>query len=460
VVIGGGASGTLVTAQLIRQTQRPLRIKLIERRPVFGRGIAYSTPSFNHLLNVPAKGMSAYPDQPEHLLNWLKRQPNLPPQLHTITPMTFVPRRVYGTYLQDTLKEALSASSLVELERIQDEVIELVPTDGGVSLRLQSGRQLVAQQAILTVGNFPPGNPAVPTPEFYQSSRYIADPWANNRLATLNPDEPVMLLGTGLTAVDVIISLHEQGHRGPITAVSRRGLLPQTHVPQSIIPVQMERQEIPLTALDMLRWMRTRIQVEMQHGGDWRNVIDAIRPHMQDVWETMPEEEKSRFLRHVQPYWDVRRHRVAPNVGATIQELQSSGQLQFIAGRVRRYDEERDDVVVTIARRHKHEAMILRTNLVVNCTGPVSHVQKVQHSLLASLLQQGTIRPGPIGLGIDATTNGAVKNAHGKVSDNLWVIGSLLKGVLWETIAIPELRCEADTVASDVLRVLDMAEVA
>lgn len=54
MIIGGGASGVLLTYQLLHRSTSDLRVTLIEQRPEIGRGIAYHTDNPDHLLNVRA----------------------------------------------------------------------------------------------------------------------------------------------------------------------------------------------------------------------------------------------------------------------------------------------------------------------------------------------------------------------------------------------------------------------
>ncbi|HEY4386471.1 MAG TPA: FAD/NAD(P)-binding protein [Ktedonobacteraceae bacterium] len=456
-VIGGGASGTLVAAQLIRHAQHPIHLLLIERQEQMSRGIAYSTTDLHHLLNVPARDMSAYPDQPDHLINWLKRQPDLSEALRTNLPDTFIPRYVFGSYLQSVLEEAQASSTMVELERVHDEVCALSPSANGLLLQLKSGQQRFVHDAVLALGNFPPRDPLVSTPEFYRSSRYRGNPWGPDMLADVDPDSPVLIIGTGLTAADVLVSLEAQGHRGAITAVSRHGLLPQAHLGYRHPSLHVSPEEIPTTARGLVHWMRARVEQAMQEGNDWRSAIDMVRPYTQDIWQRLSFEEKRRFLRHVHTYWDIRRHRVAPAIGATIDRLIASGQLQCYAGRVSRYEEQEDGVMVIVTLRRTEQEVKIHTGLVINCTGPVGNVRTVGHPLLMNLLEVEMIRPDPLGLGLDGTADGVLIDTEGHPAQHLWTLGSLLKGRLWETIAVPDIRGQAEKVALNVLRVHERA---
>ena len=451
-VIGAGASGTLVAAQLMRQARRPLHLLLIERRPLIGRGVAYGTTNAYHLLNTPAKKMSAYQDNSDHFVDWLQQYHDTLTKQEPITAYSFVPRYVYGAYLQAVLEEASTLSKLVTLERIHDEVSMLSPSDDSIEIYLKSGQHLHAHQVILAIGNFPSRHPSVSTPEFYHSSRYRSDPWSAEVITNLANDTSVLLLGSGLTMVDVAIALRGQGHVGPITAISRRGLLPQPHSSVPLPSIDLASHPYLMTAHALMRWVQAEINQVISKGIDWRCVIDALMPSIQSLWQELPIEEKSRFLRHVRPYWDILRHRIAPAIAMTLDQLRATGQLQVYAGRVRSYEEGKDDVAVTFALRHTRKELVVRAGLVINCTGLNSDIRSFDHPLIVNLLEQGLIRPGVLGIGMDTTIKGALVNAEGHSSSWLWTLGSLRRGQLWETTAVSEIRQQAEQLAMYVLQ--------
>lgn len=446
-VIGAGASGTLVAAQLLRQAQAALHIVLIEPRSLVGRGVAYSTTNRQHLLNVPVGKMSAYPDRPEHFSRWLLQHHEELSEVGAIDATSFVPRMVYGIYLQDVLLEAEGANALHVLERIHGEVIALHPTASGAELTLRGGRCLHADQVVLATGNPSPRHPSVETPEFYMSPRYRGNPWCVEAIASIDPTASVFLLGSGLTMVDVAVALRAQGHTGSVLAVSRRGLFPHAHTMRAHSPTQYR--ELPATVGGLLRAVRTEARASRED--NWRGVVDGLRPHVQALWQAWSVAEKQQFLRHVQPYWDVRRHRIAPAVALAIEQMRGVGQLEVCAGRVQRYDETDEAVRVTIRLRRTHQSIVYAAQQVINCTGPASDISRSESVLLIALLAQGLIQPDALHLGIDVTTDGAVIQRTGKVSPCLYTLGPLRKGTLWETTAVPEIRVQAEQLAQHLL---------
>jgi len=437
VIIGGGAAGTLVAAQLLREAQGPIAVALVERAGRAGHGVAYGTVDEEHLLNVPAGRMSALPDEPDHFLRWLDDP--------TATPRDFVPRRRYGDYLRDLLDaSARAAAPGVVLQRIRAEVVDVRPTATGAVVVCLGGERIEARHVVLAIGNPRAADPPVRGLSFVDDPRYVRDPWRPGALDHLPRRGPVLLIGAGLTMVDVALTLARRG-AGPFTAISRRGLLPGAHTvpaaPPAGAPVDLPRSLRPL-----VRAVRTAIAA----GREWRAVIDGLRPVTQEIWRALPEGDKRRFLRHVRPYWDRARHRMAPQIAARIQSLCESGVLRVRAARM-------IDVVVGEAGfrttlRARGSAQLERREFagIVNCTGPGDTVPASEDPVVAGLLRNGIIRPGPSGLGLDTADDGALVSAAGLPSAWLFTIGPPRKGNLWETTAIPELREQARALAERI----------
>ncbi|MBF2028516.1 MAG: FAD/NAD(P)-binding protein [Oscillatoriales cyanobacterium C42_A2020_001] len=453
-IVGAGFSGSLVAAHLLKSANRPLTIKLIEQRPEIGKGVAYSTNTKSHLLNVSAGKMSAFPDDPGHLLRWLNYNQH---ELAAVLPQklnasSFIPRQVYGLYLQSILEEAeATSSSLVRFERITDEVVAIEPQPKGALVSLRSGRLFATDKVVLALGNAPA------TPPGSQSSEdrsYLRHAWSSEALADLEADAPVLLIGTGLTMVDMVVSLHDRQHQGKIYAVSRRGLAPLVHQSTQPYLTWATPTTAPKTVRGLWRWLRHEVQTAAVQGYDWRSVIDSLRPITQSLWQQLPRREQRRFLRHVAPYWDVHRHRIAPEIGEIVQMMQDSGQLTILAGRIQAYQVTPAAVDVILAQRHTKTTMVLNVSRVVNCTGIQADYRRSPQPLIANLREQGLIRPNDLGLGMDTAADGAILDMAGNRSSLLYTLGTPRKGNLWETIAVPELREQAQTLAATVLQSL------
>jgi uncharacterized NAD(P)/FAD-binding protein YdhS len=432
-IIGGGFSGTMVAAHLLRRARGPMTVAIVERRPEIGQGVAYGTDEACHLLNVPASAMSAWPDEPGHFLAWLRTQPGF----EEAAPSTFAPRRVYGRYVQAVLAEAeADAAEGVRLLRVRDEAVGLRLVPDGAVIALADGHELSARRVVLALGHFPPADPPVPgAASFYASDRYVAEPWARGAIEAIAPTDDVLLIGAGLTAIDWVLSLSARGHQGRVHMLSRKGRLPQPHVP-GLLPRPSTLPEPPHRALATWDWVRERVREAEAEGADWRQVVDGLRPHLQGLWGGLDEAERRRFLRHARPLWEVHRHRMAPEVAEAVKRAQGEGRLVVRAGRVVAFQALPDGVEVRLLG----DRAPIRVQHVVNCTGPEADFRKKRHPLPVSLMEQGLIRPDALGMGIDTDERGAVLDAHGRASAVIFAIGPMRKGQLWETTAVPEIR--------------------
>lgn len=450
VILGAGFSGSLVAAHLLKTANRPLTIKLVERRPQAGQGVAYSTTNPRHLLNVSAGKMSAFPDEPGHLLRWLNynRSALAGSFPNGFDASSFIPRAVFGLYIQSILEEAeASAPSTVRLERVSDEAVGIVPQEQGVQVALAGGQSIAADRLVLALGNATSGVSTAATD-------YLRHAWSWNALDGLDADAPVLLVGTGLTMVDMVISLHSRRHRGPIVALSRRGVAPLPHRSAQPYPTFLTPETAPVTVRALTQRLRREVDTATAYGYDWRAVVDALRPITQGLWQQLPRPEQRRFLRHLNPYWDVHRHRIAPEIGEVIQTLRQSGQLSIVAGRIVDYEDSPGGVNVTYRPRRAQETKALTVNRVIRCTGAQVDYRTSPHPLIANLRDQGLIRPCNLGLGLDTAADGAVLDAQGQRSPWLYTLGTPRKSQLWETIAVPELRQQAQALASTLLQSL------
>jgi len=439
-VIGAGFSGTLLTLHLLRRTSPATRIVLFERNSQFARGQAYSTSNPSHLLNVPAGRMSAFGDRPLDFLRWLRERPdvkNCPPP----TSSCFVSRKLYGSYIRHLLNEELKDGK-DRLQLVRGDVVGLDVAEHGVTVRLDRDREIGTDLAVLAVGNFPPESPRVDDPSFYASPHYCADPWSPAVLEGLDPDVPVLLIGTGLTMVDVAVALLDHGHRGVIHAISRRGLASRSHA--STLAPDEPLPSLPASLVPLLQLVRRHAARTMARGGTWQQAIDQLRPFTQELWETMSHDDRARFLRHLRPWWDVHRHRAAGPVAERIEAARASGQLRLAGGRIRNFRERDGGVEVTWCRRHTAQLQTLYVARVVNCSGPQADYARISDPLIRGLLAEGLVRPDPLRLGLDVTRNGAARDRSGAISSRVFAVGPVTKGAFWEITAVPDIRRQCE----------------
>jgi uncharacterized NAD(P)/FAD-binding protein YdhS len=309
-IVGGGFSGASLAAALLRRSEPQLSAVLIERDGNPGRGVAYGTPCDRHLLNVPAQKMSGLADDPLHFLRWAQKN-----YAATVQPGDYLPRRLYGQYVESILREA-NESHPGRFEWQRDEAEAIRQVNGETEIYLRSGRNIVAEKVVLALGNFPPADPNL-SGRTEASARYVSNPWAANGLDAARHNEAVLLVGSGLTSVDVAIALRERGFEGKIHMLSRHGLLPQAHKPADQWAAFWS-DESPRTARGMFRLLREQAHEARKQNYDWRAVLDSLRPFAQKIWGSLPLKERRRFLRHLRAYWDVHRHRVAPQIAGML----------------------------------------------------------------------------------------------------------------------------------------------
>jgi uncharacterized NAD(P)/FAD-binding protein YdhS len=424
-IIGGGVSGTLTAFHLVRQGT-PARVILIDQRPDFGLGLAYSTPSLRHLLNVPAGKISALPDQADHFLNWLRQ--NHDP---TATEKTFAPRAIFGRYIQSLL----ASTSPVEQEIAT--VVDVRLHDSGAVLTLDNGCELRADLIVLATGNFDPAPIPGITKAASDSGLYRHNAWAVETYEGLDPDAPVALIGTGLTAVDVLLRLRELGHRGKIIALSRHGIFPNRHDDYTPLNSSAIPSDTPATCLAYLRALHAAIR----GGAQWRAAIDSLRETTNELWLRLPIAEKKRFRRHLQRKWEVVRHRMAPPIADVIESELQNGTLEICEGHLKTVNASPVGAHITL-RTHDHSEGFF-ADRVINCTGPSMNYHRVPSTLLQNLFGRGLVTSGPLGVGFHCSLDGAVIDASGHASEIIFNLGPGRLGDLLESIAVPEIRRQA-----------------
>jgi uncharacterized NAD(P)/FAD-binding protein YdhS len=432
-VIGAGFSGTLLSLWLQSSAPAATRIRLIEQSGRFGVGTAYSSDNPNHLLNVPAGRMSAFPDLPLDFVGWLRRQH--PERLGGILPTesAFVPRRLYGAYLQHLLDCAL-LNSPTRLELVHDRVVGGKEHAGDVTLITASGASLIADIAVLAVGNTAPLPVHPDISAVNAAGLWRGDPWEPEAFTALEPRASVVLIGTGLTMVDAVITLLDAGHTGSIYALSRHGLLPRRHAAFHAAPVALPT-PLPHDLASLTCWVRREVARALQAGAAWQPVIDSLRPVATKLWRGWSAGERRRFLRHMRPWWDVHRHRMSPHIADGIEAAEDSGNVD--GGQAN----------VVFRRRESGSLQTLRAARVIDCTGSGTDVTQSADRLLQTLLRSGAARPDPLRLGLDVSPDGAVLGRTGVASKRLFAIGTLTTGANWEITAVPDIRCQCRDMA-------------
>lgn len=454
VVVGGGVSGSLTAAQLLARARTPVHITIVDASGRFGEGVAYHTRHPEHFLNVRAKSMSAAAGDPDHFVRWLAGAGRDAAARWGVDsdPDAFLPRGLYAEYAAAVLDSAeTGATPGTTLERIRGEAVAVESLPDGARVTLRDGRSLPARAIVLALGNPHPAHPTEQVLPFYKSDRYVQDPWSDRALEHLPADATILVVGTGLTMIDVAVALARVSHRGKIHAVSRRGLLPQEHRRVAAAPEFLDPERSPRSIRALLRATRDRIESAGRDDVDWRSVFDTLRPHVARFWLGLPGPERRRFLQHLRPYWDIHRHRAAPANMRDIDRMQADGQLVVRAGRIRGFSEIDGKIEVSLLPRGGSGPERIRVERVINATGPESDYRKVGSPLVDQLLQDRLVRPGPFGYGLDATPEGVLLDSSGRSSRFLSALGPPLRGVLWETTAVPEIREQAAALAARLI---------
>jgi uncharacterized NAD(P)/FAD-binding protein YdhS len=446
-VVGGGFSGSVFALKCLR-ADPGARVTLIERGRRVGRGLAYGACESDHLLNVPVSRMELGLEPGFGV--WLARHRG--PLSEALEESggdlagAFVPRELFGAYLEERIAEAAAAHS-GRLTIVRAEAVRLLdyPARG---VQLADGRAVAADIVVLATGNLPPRPPAAKDSWLYDGAHFVPDPWERDAFDGLGADAPVVLLGTGLTMVDVALKLAGNGHRGPMQAISRRGYLPLAHRAGGSWPVFLDA-KAPASPLALMRLLRAQARQAEAQDVPWQRVMDTMRPSVARVWQGWSERERAQFLRHLRPRWDVHRHRMAPRIAARLERLTASGQLGVQAGRVRAYRRAGDRVEVVFVPRGGGPEQVFPAARVINCTGPRSDLDRLAFPLLADLRRRGLIAPDALGLGIETRDCVALGSA-GHPSSWLYALGPLTRPAWWEVVAVPEINAQIDRLVRDL----------
>jgi uncharacterized NAD(P)/FAD-binding protein YdhS len=428
-IVGAGASGTILAAQLAR---RGIASCLIDGSGLAGQGIAYSTGDPAHLLNVRAEGMSAWAHDTAHFATRVEEQGG--------SPRDFAERRFFGRYLRGIMDEAIASRLTTHVPATVTGAMH----DSSWHVQLADGSVIEADVLVLANGNQQPE----PLAALRQAgNRLIANPWgAEARAAIADLAETgasALIVGTGLTMVDVAVSLDAAGYCGRALALSRRGLIPRAHADCTAAAIDLD--DVPKGEVGaLLGWLRRR-SAEV----GWRAAVDGLRPHSHALWQSLDAGQQRRFMRHARPWWDVHRHRIAPQIAQRIAGMIANGHLEIVAARLISAESQSDAVRVNFRRRGQPGPHAIEVAYIFNCTGPLHVMSRTGNPLLANLIEGGWIEPDQLDIGIAVD-----ERSRATTAPRLWALGPLTKGRYWEIIAVPDIRDQAALVADDIEREL------
>ena len=453
LIIGGGLSGTMLAVQLLRLPGQR-RILIIEPRAELGRGEAYSAVELGHTLNGNAARMSVDPDNPDDLTQWLTAHiaaGGWPESAEQNVPISelFPPRGLFGVYVQQRLAEArvVGAQHGSTVEHVRAEVVDLQTDADSVQMSLSNGQTLRGAYAVLATGMFP----AARTPQKESSGLNAAalDPWDVAAMRQLDPQSTVLIIGSGLTMVDAVVSLEQAGHRGPIEVFSRHGLLPHVRrQPTAWVDFLAEGQSIR-TPRQLLRELRRHCREAIAQGIDWQAPLDTVRAHIGRLWSQATDVQRRQFVRHVRPWWESHHHRSPPLSAALVERLHNEGRLRIQAASFKGLEPMTGEgVSIRIRRRGEAQTCVVQGAALINSSGIEYDWRRVARPLPQQLLVRGLVRPGPLALGIAAAVDGAVLDAEGQAGSRLFAMGPPLRGMWWESTAVTDVALQAKALAA------------
>ena len=444
-IVGGGFAGAALVLHLRQQAAlAAAEIHLVEPRAVPGPGLAYTARRPEYLLNVRPGALSLYPDRPAHFADWLRTQPE-----SAAGVPEFAPRATYGRYLHEALAPELAPAGPVRWHPTAAVAAPLRP-DGRRRVQLAAGPDLISDYVVLALGNFSPPPPAGPDHRYLHHPGYHADPWATGNLRRIGPDDAVLLIGLGLTAVDVLLALRQDGHRAPVAVVARHGRWPAAHGPAAATyPSFYPELALETTVAGVLTIFRRHLRTAAAQGIDWRPVLDSLRPHLGRTWAAWPLAEQRRFLRHLSGLWAVTRHRSPPENAAAVAALTAAGLVRLHVGTVREILPDGDALRVRV-RPSGAPGCWHTARHVVCCAGPLLDYARIADPLVQGLRDAGHLTPDPLHLGMLTDAHGALRGADGRVSPTLFTLGPSRRPAYFESTAVPELRQQAAALAAEL----------
>lgn len=455
-IIGGGFTGTMTAVQLVHRATIPCEIILINEKETLNKGIAFNPYSGKHLLNVITAKMSAYPDQPDHFLDWVMAKDDFRTMDRTLIANAFLPRRLYGNYLcsiwEKTKKTA--AAKQIKLTVVDSFVLDLEVSADAVSLVLNNGLALNVDYCVIATGNQMPRNPGIKNMDFYNSSNYFRNPWTADSVRGIHNHLPVLIIGNGLTMVDTVLGLSEQDFKGGIYSISPNGfnILPHRH---SGLSYSKLTEEITgdLSLFKLVKLVNKHIKTVRAYGVSAEPVIDSLRPRTQKIWQSLSDREKALFMARLRHLWGVARHRIPLHSHDKIQQLRIDGRLHINSGKIINMEEFDDCIKVEYFDRKDHERKTIKVSRVINCTGPETDLMKLEQNFLKNCCLRGILKQDKFKLGIVTNTGSfQIIDADGQPHGNLFTIGSNLKGELWESTAVNELRTQAEKLAGELIK--------
>ncbi|AWH86156.1 hypothetical protein HYN59_14025 [Flavobacterium album] len=450
-IIGGGFTGTMTAVHLIERSAA-CEITIFNEAATFTRGTAYTPYSDKHLLNVITSKMSAYPGNPDHFLDWVMERPDFKDLDRKLIANAFMPRAIYGKYLTEVWDSALeNADGKCIVNVVDQQVTDLDVNNSFITLKLDNGDSMMFDYCVIASGNNAPRNPRIKSPGFYNSPNYFQNPWKEESVLNLT-QKPVLIVGNGLTMVDTVISLTEQGFKGEIHSISPNGfnILPHRHIGMKYSKLAEEIKE-GMTLLEIVSLANKHIKIAREYGVSAEPVIDSFRPYTQKIWHNFSDREKTTFMSRLRHLWGTARHRIPMHSYEKLQKLQAEGRLHIHSGNLIDINENSNGIEVEYRDRNDGVTKMMTVGRIINCTGPESDFSKLESGLLKNCVDNNILKQDALKLGIvtDIHTYGII-GPDGNAYQNLFTIGGNLRGELWETTAVHDLREQAEKLSQSL----------
>ncbi len=455
-IIGGGFSGTMLAVHLIKNVNIPITIKFINETDVLNTGIAYNPYSKKALLNVVSSRMSAFTSDPNHFLNWVMRQDHFRDKDSTLIGNSFLPRYLYGEYLKEIWKDVLKLADekSIKVEVLNTSVKDLTLLTNSIQIELNDKSRLPVDYCVIASGNHLPGNPKIKSSFFNINANYFQNPWDIHSVSEINSKEPVLILGNGLTMVDTVIGLLENGFRGKIMSISPNGfnILPHRH--NGLLYPKLAEEITDQTSLfDLVKLFNKHMKLIREYGLSAEPLIDSLRPLTQTIWKRLTVDEKRIFMSRIRHLWGVARHRIPLHIHDKLQQLRIEGRLHIISGNLIDIIVNEGHTIALFYDKRQKQTVKLAVSRIINCTGPETDLLKLEDNYLKNALLKGILCQDELKLGINTDPDTfEVLNPKGKIQSGLYAMGSNLKGLLWESTAVSELRVQAEKIAEHISR--------
>ncbi|HEY5203476.1 MAG TPA: FAD/NAD(P)-binding protein [Roseiarcus sp.] len=433
-IVGGGFTGAALATHGLTAATQPLSVDVIEPSAKLGRGAAYATTNADHRINVPSDRMSLFSSDPTHFTRWLFDNKWLPdPESADPLGRCFVPRDAFAAYSEAGLEKAARSATSASLRHRQTRVVGLIRENDGFRVTLADRTSLHVDRVAICTGHVPSA-PCSIREGAARHPRFIANPWAPDSLATIRRSDSVLIVGAGLTMVDVVATLARTDHQGPIVAISQRGLLPRGHG-RFVDCAHLFEGVRPATALELLRLVRAEIR-QCDDELDWQAVVDALRRRLPEIWPALPALERIRAVRRLLHFWDVHRFRIAPQGAAAVAGLTARGTLKVQRARAIEVDARQESL---LARLRLPDGTIVDRafHSIILCSGASRNIR--DNLLLANLIDGGLAQDDDVNIGLKVDGLSRLIDARGATQPHLFAFGPITRGTFGEMTGAPDI---------------------